>query len=186
MRTAILAFVLAATGGLAGAFGCGDSVATSSSPTTPDPTDNEDASADAALNGNDAGTDAKPLPDGQTPTGSKVVEVALGHSHTCALVDDGRVKCWGRNQNGQLGLGDTNDRGKLPGEMGAALPSVSLGTGRKATAIAALDSLSCALLDDGTIKCWGQMRPLTGVDNLVGDAAGEMGDALQALPFRTR
>ena len=39
--------------------------------------------------------------------------------------------------NGQLGLGDTNDRGDAPGEMGGNLPAVDLGTGRTATAITA-------------------------------------------------
>ena len=43
----------------------------------------------------------------------------------------------GRNAEGQLGLGNTNDRGDQPNEMGANLPIVPLGTGRTATAISA-------------------------------------------------
>ena len=37
-----------------------------------------------------------------------------------------RVNCWGANDVGQLGLGDTQQRGDAPGEMGAALPVVQL------------------------------------------------------------
>jgi hypothetical protein len=37
------------------------------------------------------------------------------------------LKCWGLNDHGQLGLGDTEVRGDGPGEMGDALPAVELG-----------------------------------------------------------
>jgi hypothetical protein len=59
--------------------------------------------------------------------------------HTCALLDDATLKCWGDNFYGRLGLGNTNDRGDDPGEMGDNLPAIALGTGRTA---------ACAMLDD--------------------------------------
>ena len=58
-----------------------------------------------------------------------------GGSHMCAFLDDKSLKCWGGNYFGQLGLGDTNNRGDASGEMGDNLPVVDLGTGRTATAI---------------------------------------------------
>jgi alpha-tubulin suppressor-like RCC1 family protein len=44
----------------------------------------------------------------------------------CAVLENGHVKCWGYNSNGQLGLGDIQWRGYLPTQMGDNLPEVSL------------------------------------------------------------
>jgi len=40
--------------------------------------------------------------------------IAAGRNHTCAILDSGAVKCWGHNDSGQLGLGDSVDRGRTP------------------------------------------------------------------------
>src|SRR5207249_4544729 len=78
-----------------------------------------------------------------------------GSLHTCALLDNASVKCWGFNGFGQLGLGNTASRGDGAGEMGDSLPAVALGTGRTAVSISANRYDTCALLDKASGKCWG-------------------------------
>lgn len=66
------------------------------------------------------------------------------------------MKCWGNNGLAQLGIGDTQNRGDGSGEMGGNLPAVDLGTGRTAVAIAAGQVHTCAVLDNGAVRCWGR------------------------------
>jgi alpha-tubulin suppressor-like RCC1 family protein len=109
------------------------------------------------------------------------VALTAGFLHACALLEDGSVKCWGSNNHGQLGQGDTGPRGALPDSMGDALLPVSLGSGRTARQVAAGGYFSCALLDDGAVKCWGQNASgQLGHDTNIqyGDRPGQMGDAL--------
>ena len=86
-------------------------------------------------------------------TGRSAVAIATGAYHTCAILDNGTVSCWGRNSSGQLGYGNINTVGdnEAPGSMGP----VNLGAGRTAVAIAAGEEHTCALLDNGTVRCWG-------------------------------
>ena len=128
------------------------------------------------------------LPTVDLGTGRTATAIAAGQQYTCALLDDGTVKCWGNNSSGQLGQGNTDDIGDNPGEMGDNLPAVDLGTGRTATAISAGSSHTCALLDDGTVKCWGSGSfGRLGYGDLTkrGDGAGEMGDNLPPLELGT-
>ena len=81
-------------------------------------------------------------------TGRTAYAVAAGHAHTCAILDDGSLKCWGDNTHGQLGDGSTTDR--------TSPVLVNLGVGNTAVAISAGHSHTCAILNDGTLKCWGQ------------------------------
>lgn len=105
--------------------------------------------------------------------------LAGGPYHTCALLDDGSVKCWGKNEYGQLGLEDTENRGDEPDEMGDTLKAVQLGSERTAVAITAGGNQSCALLDDGTVKCWGDVAAW--IPTGVGAAPGTMGDNLPVI-----
>jgi hypothetical protein len=116
----------------------------------------------------------------------KAKAVVAGGSHTCALLDDGSVKCWGIAMQGQLGSGDTYRRGAAAADMGDNLPFVDLGQGRSVKALAAGGDATCAILDDDTTKCWGGADllglPGGGTQNR-GDRPGQMGDALPALDF---
>lgn len=131
------------------------------------------------------------LPAVNLGTGRKAKMISTGDYHTCAILDNNSVKCWGRNLYGQLGLGDSNDRGLNLSEMGDNLPTVNLGTGRTAKSIVASTYHTCAILDDDTVKCWGSGGnsgtglgvPTSGFNPSIGDAAGEMGDNLRPLNF---
>ncbi|MCH2642111.1 MAG: hypothetical protein MKZ55_06560, partial [Candidatus Thalassarchaeum sp.] len=89
------------------------------------------------------------------PSGRTVDALALGADHTCALLDDASIVCWGDNTYGQLGIGNTNTIGDGAGEMGASLSTVSLPTGRTATQITAGQDITCAILDNNDLICWG-------------------------------
>ena len=71
--------------------------------------------------------------------------LALGDNHTCVLLNDGTVKCWGLNMFGELGNGLTMDS--------PTPQTVSLGG--KAIAIEAGSNSSCAVLSNGAVVCWG-------------------------------
>jgi alpha-tubulin suppressor-like RCC1 family protein len=143
---------------------------------------------DTADRGDNAGEMGDNLPAIDLGSGRSVVQVAPSSSpsfsHTCALLDNGSVKCWGYNSSGQLGLGDTVNRGDNAGEMGDNLPAVNLGAGRSAVSIAVGSIFSCALLDDGRVKCWGSnTNGYLGAGDTAnrGDNADEMGDNLPAI-----
>lgn len=72
--------------------------------------------------------------------------VATGWYHTCALLTGGALRCWGRNQAGELGDGTTTQRSTSAGVSG-------LGSG--VVEIAAGPAFTCALTSAGGIKCWG-------------------------------
>ena len=128
------------------------------------------------------------LPTIDLGTGRTATAISAGFEHTCAVLDNGTVKCWGHNQSGQLGLGDVLTRGDQPGEMGDALPAVDLGTAHTAVAVSAGEVHTCALLEDATVKCWGDNGSgRLGVGDIEprGDQGGEMGDTLPAVPLGT-
>ena len=121
------------------------------------------------------------LPAVDLGVGKHAVSLGLGGDTSCALLDDNTLKCWGLNEVGQLGLGDTANRGDGAGEMGAALPALDLGTGRTAVELRPGSSHMCVRLDNGDLKCWGegsQGQLGTGATANLGDGANEMGDAL--------
>ncbi|RYE86076.1 MAG: hypothetical protein EOO75_16180 [Myxococcales bacterium] len=115
--------------------------------------------------------------------GIKAVELAAGDNHTCARLLDGRVKCWGSNGEGQLGLGDTNHRGDEPDEMGDALPFVDFGSGSPLAQLARGGTHTCILRESGEVKCWGDNEyGQLGLNDAMdrGGKASDMGANLQA------
>jgi alpha-tubulin suppressor-like RCC1 family protein len=73
--------------------------------------------------GNQDGEYGWELPAIDLGVGIKVRSIATSGTHTCALLENNRIKCWGRNLSGQLGIGTTEDAlGDDLGEMGEALP----------------------------------------------------------------
>jgi len=77
----------------------------------------------------------------------KTRALAVGFGFSCALAEDGTVRCWGRNDSGQLGDGTREPRrtpAPVPGLTGVA-------------AIAAGREQACAVLEDRTVRCWGDM-----------------------------
>jgi alpha-tubulin suppressor-like RCC1 family protein len=116
-------------------------------------------------------------------TGRKAIGVSAGNGYTCALLDDGTVKCWGDNGVGQLGT-------EAFANSQAPDPVASVKLGRKAKAVStSADGVTCALLDDGTLKCWGNVWYVTHADYAelggapgIGDFAGEI-SGLPALTF---
>jgi alpha-tubulin suppressor-like RCC1 family protein len=78
-----------------------------------------------------------------------VAAISAAGANTCALLTTGAVKCWGLNTNGQLGDNTTTQR-LVPTQV-----SGIDGTTSKATAIDLGTSHACALITDGTVRCWG-------------------------------
>lgn len=83
--------------------------------------------------------------------GEPVLTIAAGLGHTCALLAEGRVRCWGANNRGQLGYGHTVDIGDDEPPSSAGFVDL----GRPAVALALGGEHTCALLDDGTLRCFG-------------------------------
>ena len=118
--------------------------------------------------------------------GRTVRSIAAGAAHTCALLDNATVKCWGSGLYGRLGYEDSINKGDSTGQMGDSLPAVALGTGRTALQITVGSQHSCALLDNYSVKCWGRGtygQLGIGSTATIGDGAGEMGDSLVAVVF---
>jgi len=89
---------------------------------------------------------------------SGIQAIAAGNHHTCALTNEGGVKCWGDNRNGQVGNGDDS------GTYIRTLPEDVVGLQSGVKAIATGSEHTCALTESGGVKCWGS------------DSAGQIGD----------
>jgi len=77
---------------------------------------------------------------------SPVKAIAAGGLHTCALTEAGGVRCWGANQDGQLGM-------TTPVQSSAPTTDVPIDAPIKA--IAAGGASTCAVTVTGGVRCWG-------------------------------
>ena len=100
------------------------------------------------------GTYGEPLHPVTTPTEVKgvgqVVALSAGYSSACAVLADHTAVCWGSNTHGQLGNGTVS----TGSPSGSATPVPVSGL-TNVVAIGASSGYACALLADGTVRCWG-------------------------------
>ena len=102
---------------------------------------------------NSIGDDEKPSSISSLNLGESIRQIVTGHRFTCALTESGKVKCWGANNYGQLGLGHTNTIGDQEGETSSSFSSVNLGS--RAMKLSSGHSHICTLLQEGRVRCWG-------------------------------
>ena len=91
--------------------------------------------------------DWKPTSEDVVGLSSKVVSIAAGDLHTCAVLDTGGVQCWGHNLDGQLG--------GFSSTITTNTPVTVVGLSSKVVSIAAGREHTCALLGTGGVQCWG-------------------------------
>lgn len=115
----------------------------------------------------------------------------------CALLEDGRVACWGRSASGELGRRDAGPWSATPALVDGVANAVALdrtcavvaggsvvcwgpaetpqwsdGAPPAARSVAVGDGFGCAVLTDGRVTCWGRSRE-DGVLAYAGAAPGE-------------
>ena len=101
----------------------------------------------------------------ETSLGAPIRQLAAGTSHTCALLADGSVTCFGLNSKGQVGLGadTTAEEVRDPAPV-TGFPGTVGGLGSGSSA-----HHTCAILDDGSVACWGS------------DDSGQLGDGVTTV-----
>lgn len=93
---------------------------------------------------------------------SDVSVIHMGGTHICALILDGKIRCWGDNSQGQLGDGTIIQQSAPIGVNGLESGIIDIATGSLHT---------CVLTSDGIIKCWGA------------NFAGQLGDSTTSQKF---
>ncbi len=86
--------------------------------------------------------------------GGLATRVAAGGAHTCAIRESGAAKCWGNNQYGQLGYGNTANVGD--NEPVSAANNLAFGSGLTLRDLALGAYHTCAVFTSGAVKCWGR------------------------------
>lgn len=97
------------------------------------------------------------------PAGKKASQVSCANFHSCALMTDGTVACWGRNNAGQSGgfAGDAGDAAYNPVPVSTAVEiklagkALTVGAGGAGTTANSASGYACALIEGGSVQCWG-------------------------------
>ncbi len=92
--------------------------------------------------------------------GETIINFALGGNHSSAVTSEGRIFTWGRNFEGQLGNGSTDDIFELDLSDAPDLPTeitenFNLSTGEKITDVSLGDYFTSAITSEGRIFTWG-------------------------------
>ncbi|MEM9489998.1 MAG: hypothetical protein AAGC55_12700, partial [Myxococcota bacterium] len=105
------------------------------------------------------------------PGGVTVADIEAGTGHTCVLLSDNQVRCWGSNRFGQLGNGEVST---TPITDAADATAVNLGSAAAVQQLL-LGTHSCVLLDGGEVRCWGsnQYGQLGNGEDFENDADGD-------------
>lgn len=82
----------------------------------------------------------------------RVVDLSAGLFHNCAVLESGKILCWGANDRGQLGLGHKDSIG----DDETLTNAVKLDFGEKAQRIYSGTKYNCALMESQNIICWGE------------------------------
>ena len=91
---------------------------------------------------------------------TKVRQIAAGFDFTCALLNSGRVECWGENRYGQLNK-------KMHAISGLFRLNETARRSTQVLQIAAGSTHACALLDSGDAECWGYHNPTWAMPTVV-------------------
>ena len=131
------------------------------------------------------------------PSDRTATQISAGHNSTCAILDNGRLSCWGFGSYGMLGSEDTNHLGDSADEVGEDMHILDLGQYPNGTPLL-VDDISvghhhaCAITDGGSdanqMKCWGSgIGGALGSENQdnLGDGQFEMGILLPFLDLGT-
>ncbi|UQA62025.1 RCC1 domain-containing protein [Polyangium aurulentum] len=87
--------------------------------------------------------------------GDKSVQITTGGAHSCALFTSGTIRCWGKNDLGQLGYGDISGTMANVGDAEAIDGFGYVNVGSNAVKVVAGANHTCAILDTGHVRCWG-------------------------------
>ncbi len=85
-----------------------------------------------------------------------VKQVSIGMYGGCAILENGALKCWGNNDYGQLGLGNTAIMGNTANTIGDKLPLIELNSPTIPVQVVSNSYSTCVLFESGKVKCWGR------------------------------